>query len=177
MNLFKIKNNKQENSFLSMSKPKDTILKTGLNTNSNLQTKLKQKSIVKIYVDNNKYYVEHSAAYALGLIKVRAIMMEKPKLVEITSEVHNKLKSNDSIEIEYIKVEKKQHLKVYIDNSQYCIDNSAAYSLGLINVEEFNKSNSDYYYITEEILNDLKQKYDVEFYSLNLEKNSSNKQL
>ena len=177
MNLFKEKKNEYENSVLSATKPKEQILKTGLETNLHLQTRLKQKSIIKIYVDDNKYYVEHSAAYALGLIKTRAIMMDNPKLIEISSEIHNKLKSNDSIDIEYIKIEKKQPLKVYIDGSQYCIANSAAYALGLLSVEQFNNSESDYYYITEDILNNFKERYNVEYCSLNLEKYSSDKKL
>lgn len=177
MNLYKEKENKYENSILSATRPKETILKTGLETNFQLQTKLKQKSIIKIYVDENKYYVEHSAAFALGLIKTRAIMMDNPKLIEISSEVHNKLKANDLIEIEYIKIEKKQPLKIYTDGSQYCIDNSAAYSLGFLNVEQFNSPGSSYYYISEDVLNNLKEKFNVEFYSLNLEQYSLDKKL
>ena len=177
MNLYKEKENKYENSILSATKPKETSLKTGLETNFQLQTRLKQKSIIKIYVDENKYYVEHSAAFALGLIKTRAIMMDNPKLIEISSEVHNKLKANDLIEIEYIKIEKKQPLKIYIDGSRYCIDNSAAYSLGFLNVEQFNSPESNYYYISEDVLNNLKEKFNVEFYSLNLEQYSLDKKL
>ena len=177
MNLFKDKKNEYENSILSATRPKETILKTGLETNFRLQTRLKQKSIIKIYVDENKYYVEHSAAFALGLIKTRAIMMDNPKLIEISSEVHNKLKSNDSIEIEYIKTEKKQTLKIYADGSQYCIDNSSAYALGFLNVEQFNNPESNYYYISEDIINNLKEKFNIEFYSLNLEQYSSGKKL
>ena len=43
------------------------------------QTKLKQKKIIKIYVKEDKHYIEHSTAYALGLINTRAIMLDKPK--------------------------------------------------------------------------------------------------
>ena len=176
MNLFKDKN-EYENSVLSATRPKETILKTDLKSNYQLQTRLKQKSIIKIYIDENKYYVEHSAAFALGLIKTRAIMLDNPKLIEISSEVHNKLKSNDSIEIEYIRVERKQSLKIYTNGSQYCIDNSAAYALGFLNVEEFNNPESDYYYISEDVLNNLKKKFNIEFYSLNLEQYLSDKKL
>lgn len=129
------------------------------------------------YIDENRYYVEHSAAFVLGLIKTRAIMMENPKLIEISSDVHNKLKSNDSIEIEYVKVKNKEPLKIYTDGSQYCIDNSAAYALGFLNVEEFNNPESDYYYISEDVLNNLKKKFNIEFYSLNLEQYLSDKKL
>ena len=173
MVLYKEEKLGSNNGNLSAIRPKEPILKTGLETNPQLQTILKQKSIIKIYVDENKYYVEHSAAFVFGLIKTRAIMLDKPKLIEISSEAHNKLKSNDSIKIEYIRVEKKQKLKIYTDGSQYCIDNSAAYALGFISVEEFHNSESEYYYIPEDILNKLKEKFNVGFYPLNLEQYSS----
>lgn len=180
MNLFKDKKNEYDNSVLSATRPKETILKTGLETNFQLQTRLKQKSILKIYIDENKYYVEHSTAYALGLIKTRAIMLDKPKLIEIPIEIHNRIKSNDTIEIEYVKIENKndkQILKVYVDSSQYCIDNSAAYALGFLNVEQFNSFDGNYYYISEDILNSLKEKFNIEYNSLKLEQYSSNKKL
>ena len=166
-----------DNGLLSATRPHETILKTGLKTNSQLQTRLKQKSVIKIYVEDDKYYVEHSAAYALGLIKTRAIMTDNPKLIEITGEIHNRLKSNDMVEIEYIKIEKKQQLKVYVCNSQYCIDYSAAYALGFLTIEEFANNENNYYYITEQIINNLKEKYNIEFHSLTLEQNSVNKRL
>lgn len=104
-------------------------------------------------------------------------MLENPRLVEMPSEIHNKLKSNENIDMKYIKIEKKQTLKVYIDSSDYFIDISAAYALLLLNVEEFNNSQYEYYYITEEMINKLKEKYKIELYSLNLEKNSTGKKL
>ena len=177
MLLFKENNNDNKNSLLSASKPNEQVLKTGYETKNVLKTGLKQKSIIKVYISDNKYFVEHSAAYALGLIKTRAIMMGNPKLVEISSEIHNKLKNNESIEIEYIKLENKQKLKVFVDNSKYCIDNSAAYSLGFMNVEEFNNSSSGYYYLSDDIINELKEKFDVEYCSLSLEQYQSNKKL
>lgn len=178
MNLFKENKIERDRGILSATKPNEPILKTGFETKTQLQTKLKQKSIIKIYVNDNKYYVEHSTAYALGLIKTRAIMMDKPKLVEITSEIHNKLKANDSMEIEYIIMEKKrQPLKVYVDGTKYCIDASSAYALGFLTVEDFSNVESQYYYITEEIFNILKEKFDIEFHSLNLEQYSSGKKL
>ena len=174
MNLFKEKSEENRSSILSATNP-NTILKTGYESKQKLQTRLKQKVKIQIYIDENKFYVAHSTAYALGLIKTRAIMLDSPKLIEISSEIHNKLKSNDSIEIEYIKIEKKQSLKVYVNSSDYCIDISAAYALGLISVEEFNNANDKYYYINENIVTNLKENFDVEFYSLNLEKDLTSK--
>ena len=68
-------------------------------------------------------------------------------------------------------------LKVYVDSSQYCIDNSAAYALGFLNVEQFNSADGNYYYISEDILNSLKEKFNIEYYFLKLEQYSSNKKL
>lgn len=177
MDLFKEKNRVNENNVLSATRPIVSILKVSGETKTQLQTRLKQKSIIKIYINENRYYVEHSVAYALGLIKTRAIMMDNPKLIEITCDIHSKLKSNDNIEIEYIKVLKKQSLKVYVDGINYCINTSAAYALGFLTVEEFNNAESQYYYINIEILETLKNSFNVELYSLNLLKETSNKKL
>ena len=116
-----------EKSLLSAIRPVSK-LQTDIAVKSQLQTKLRQKSIIKIYIADNKYYVEHSAAHALGLINTRAIMLDSPKLIEISSDIHNKLKSNVDMEIEYIKIEKKP-LKVFADDTKFCITNSAAYAL------------------------------------------------
>ena len=177
MNLVEENRVGKNNDILSITRPQVTNLNTNVKTEPQLQTILKQKSIIKIFVDGDKYYIEHGAAYALGLINTRAIMLDNPKLVEITTDIHNKLKSDDSIEIEYIKLENKQSLKVYVDGANYCIDSSAAYALGLLNVEDFNNSESDYYYITNDMLKNMKEKYNVELHSLNLDQYASKKQL
>lgn len=169
--------NQNKNNVLSITRPVRKILKNDHKIRPILKTQLKQKSIIKIYIKDNKYYIEHGAAYALGLIKTRSIMLDKPKLVEISGEMHNKLINNDSIKIEYIREEKKQPLKIYIDGAQYCMDNSAAYALGFLNVEQFNNPNDSYYYISDDMLNDLKKNFNIEFHSLNLENYSSDKNL
>ncbi len=162
-----------ENNILSATRPSKTTLKTDLTPKTSYKTILRQKSIIKVYVDDDKYYIEHASAYALGIINTRAVMLDTPKLVEISLGLLNKLKADSDIEIEYIRIEKKQPIRVYVDGSNYCIDNSAAYSLGLLSVEEFNNADNDYYYINESLLNSLKEKYKIEFYSLSLEEFSS----
>ncbi len=46
-----------------------------------------------------------------------------------------------------------------------------------MNVEEFNNSSSGYYYLSDDIINELKEKFDVEYCSLSLEQYQSNKKL
>jgi len=168
MNLInKNKLNQTNNRLLSATRPRENIL-SDKTEKSMFRTKLKQKKVIKIYVEENKYYIEHSAAYALGLIKTRSIMLDKPKKIELSSSMHNKLKNQDDIDIEYVKLEKKPTLIVYVDNSNYYIDNATAYALGWITIEQFYSLGDGYYYISNNVLGILKQQYDIVFYSLNL---------
>ena len=169
MDLLHKKNSTQNNhSLLSATLPRESILKINNKQELSQQTKLKQRKKIKIYIEEDKFYIEHSTAYALGLIKTRAVMLDKPKLIEVSAAIHTKLKSDNDIDIEYIKIEKKPKLKVYIDNSNYCIDNAAAYSLGWLSIEQFSSLESEYYYIDKSVLEVLNNQYEIEFYSLNL---------
>lgn len=169
MNLLnKTNQNNINNNLLSATHPRESTLKINTENKTMLQTRLKQRKIIKLYIEENKYYLEHSAAYALGLINTRAIMLDKPKMIEIPDSIHNKLKNQDDIDIEYIKIEKKPKLKVYVDDSNYCIDNAAAYALGMLSTEQFYSLESEYYYINKDFLNNLMNQYEVEFHALNL---------
>ena len=175
MNLQNKANRNNTNNLLSATRPRASTLKMNTEEITMLQTRLKQRKKIKIYIEENKYYLEHSAAYALGLINTRAIMLDKPKMIELPDSIHNKLKNQDDIDIEYIKIEKKPKLKVYVDDSNYCIDNAAAYALGLLSTEEFYSLESEYYYINKDFLDNLMNQYEVEFYSLNLYNESAKK--
>lgn len=178
MNFLYKEKKQNEQGILSATKPKETILNINTNKQTELKTILKQKKKITIYIEDKKYFVEHSTAFALGLINTRAIMLDNPRLVEISYDVHNKLCKNNDIEINYVQVEnKKQKLRVFVSSSSYYIENSAAYSLGLLTVEEFNNSDEKYYFISESMLPVFKNKYDVEMVALNLfeEKNSKSK--
>lgn len=154
---------------LSATRPRDTVLKVESNYETQLKTILRQKKKITIYEENKKYFVEHATAYALGLINVRAIMLDNPKLIEINYDMHNKLCKNDEIEIDYILLEsKKQKLRVFFDGSSYYIENSAAFALGLLTVEEFSNINETYYCIMESMLTFLEKKYDIEMCSVKL---------
>ena len=178
MNIYKYDEKRKENQGILSATPPKNILNTELQQNIQLQTKVRQKKKIVIYIIENKYYVDHSTAYALGMVNTRAIMLEKPKLIEINYDTHNILKNNKEFEIEYIvqKLEKPK-LKVFISDSTYCIENSAAFALGLLSIEEFNSAVSNYYYISEEFLTKLKENYQIEIYSKNLYEENNNKKL
>lgn len=173
-------NEKKEQSqgVLSAVRPEEPILNINYKKETELQTVLRQKKQLTIYIEDNKYFVEHAAAYALGIVNTRSIMLENPKMVEISYEVHAKLSNNDELEIQYVNVvREKQKLKIFYDGLSFCIESSAAYALGLLTVEEFNNLNTGYYYIDEQILANLKSNYDVEMSSLKISEDNNNKKL
>ena len=166
--------NRNNGAILSATRPSNTSLRNDINNVSDLKTKLETKSKILIYDIEGKFYVEHATAYALNLIKTRAIMLDKPKLIELPIDIHNKLKVMSNVEIEYKKIIKKPKLKVYVSNSNYFIDSSAAYSLGLLSDEEFANIQNNYYYIDSSVIEVFKEKFDIEFNALSLEKEKSN---
>ena len=173
--MYKQKEQQNNSQSLLTLRPKEKTNVT-YNQRTQLQTKLIQKQRITVYVEENKYFVEHATAYALGLVNVRAVMLDKPKLVEINSNVHNKLRAAEELEINYVSIEnKKQKLRVFADQGSYCVEIGAAYALGLINVEELNNSEEEYYYISEELLFYIKKQYDVEMYALKLFEESHKK--
>lgn len=109
----------------------------------NINSELKQKRKLTIYKKDDKYYVEHSVAYALNLTSVRAIMTGTPHLIEIGIETLNRLKSDDSIEIEYHNLDKNKESQLSdndlskelagLEQGQYGI---GAHSIDMINSEE-----------------------------------------
>lgn len=166
--------NRNNSSILSATRPSDISLKNNMNNTSGLKTRLETKSKILIYDIEGKFYVEHATAYALNLVNTRAIMLDKPKLIELPVDIHNKLKTMSNVEIEYKKIIKKPKLKVYVSNSNYFIDSSAAYSLGLLSDEEFANIQNNYYYIDSNMIEVFKEKFDIEFNALGLEKEQSN---
>ena len=155
MNYMQKKENKNiyDNTLLSATRPNNKTLTVNA-ANQSLKTGLKQKMKVKIYDQNNNYFIERSAAYALGLINTRAIMInDNNDLIALPADAHNKLRNNHDIEIEYIKEMKKPKLKAYFDGNNYYIDKSAAYALKMIENEEFFASEDQFYTITVDIIN------------------------
>ena len=173
--LFSVDNLTNNKGLLSIDAKNKQTMKTETKPRTVLRTRLQQKQKIIIYKDEDKYYVDHAASFSLFLTKIRTIMLEKtnaqqkPKLIEINSAILKKLEDDESIEIEFKNItNNKPKMKVYVDDSQFCIDIAAAYSLNLINDEEFYYGNDKYYYINDSILTFLKANYDVEMYSLKL---------
>ncbi len=89
-----------------------TATKTKLNTN----LELKQKRKIIIYIKDDKYYVEHSVAFALNLTSVRSIMTNTPHLIELGIETLNKLKADNSIEIEYHNLDRNKESQLSVND-------------------------------------------------------------
>ena len=73
-----------------------------------IQSDADYQKILKVYVKGDKTYIDHSAAFALGLTKVRDIMLDKPHLVEIHQDTIAKCKHDDTIVIEYTDLEEQK---------------------------------------------------------------------
>ncbi len=66
------------------------------------------QKILKVYVKGDKTYIDHSAAFALGLTKVRDIMLDKPHLVEVHQDTIDKCEHDETIVIEYTDLEEQK---------------------------------------------------------------------
>lgn len=82
------------------------------------QTKLimRTKRKLRVYRRDGKFYIDHSAAYALGLTNVRSIMTEKAHLIEIGIETLHRFQSDKDIEIIYQELDKEQKSKTEQSN-------------------------------------------------------------
>lgn len=157
------KNNDKMSLSKNLTRPAQKLeLKT--KTVSNFQL----KSILLVYIsDNNRKFIDKSAAYALDLTNVRAIMINDGlNLFEISDSQLAMLK-NRGFELKYRQISSKDapkrgSIKVFFDGIDYYIELSAAYSLGLINVENFYGMDQQFYKISENILVFLNNKYDVD---------------
>lgn len=89
-----------------------TILKTNTtHTNETTKTKLRQKRKLMVYKKDGKFYIDNSAAYALKLTNVRAVMTENSHLIEIGIETLYRFQNNEDIEIEYQELDKNKETK------------------------------------------------------------------
>ena len=68
-----------------------------------LKPKFKEplKMKIVIYSEDDKYFVNHFTAYALGLKSTRTVMLDQPKLFAISLDTLKELQSNNNLEIEY----------------------------------------------------------------------------
>lgn len=170
-----LKNKKQEptqNNILSLSRnlerPK---LDTKLSINTRTQSSTSRlKKVLDVYENDSGLYISKAAAYSLGLINTRAIMLQDTnQLFQITKEQLEKIKHND-YEINIIKQEineqTKQEIQVFTSEDRMYISSASAYALGLIDVETFNSTSRNLYEINENIFNYINNKYRVEYKDL-----------
>lgn len=89
-----------------------TALKTNTtHTNQTTKTKSRLKRKLMVYKKDGKFYIDNSAAYALKLTNVRAVMTENPHLIEIGIETLYRFQNNEDIEIEYQELDKDKEIK------------------------------------------------------------------
>ena len=89
-----------------------TALKTNMtHTNQTAKTKSRLKRKLMVYKKDGKFYIDNSAAYALKLTNVRAVMTENPHLIEIGIETLYRFQNNEDIEIEYQELDKDKKIK------------------------------------------------------------------
>ncbi len=125
------------------------------------------KIVLKVYVEDGKYYIDYDMASAFGLVKSKPLANSASNKVQITDYLFGYLKNNKSIEIELVEVLYKPTIKVYIDGINRCITLYDAHVLGLLSDEEYASSNSLYYYISKDILGNLCEEYNVKLVLLN----------
>lgn len=94
----------------------DQISRKTLKTNVsqqkiNTKTVLRQKRKLLVYKKDGKFFIDNSAAYALKLKNVRAIMTGKTRLIEIGIETLYRFQNNEDIEIEYQDFNKDKNIK------------------------------------------------------------------
>ena len=90
----------------------ETTLKADMKQqNVKTKTKLRQKRKLLVYKKDEKFYIDNSAAYALKLTNVRAIMTENPHLIEIGIETLYRFQNDADIEIVYQELNKDKEIK------------------------------------------------------------------
>lgn len=168
-------------SAISTSNATMSARKTGLGTEEKLNstvklnTVLQVKKILRVYVDpdTKTKYIDREAAEELSLIgKIRKLLISKEVKYQITNDIINRITSKKgpvTIEIEYVELppKEKQTCRVYYYDRYRYIDRSAAYSMGLIDVKEFNSS-SERYEISEKEYEKIRSKYNLEFFNIRL---------
>ena len=90
-------------------------------------------------------------------------MLDTPKYYEITDDIISKVRLRGDEVIFVTLPLKREKLKLYYDSeNSFYIDNSAAYSIGLINVDEFYQSSAIFYGpLSFKEIEILKSKYEI----------------
>ena len=112
-----------------------TALKPNTSLGVKTNSRLKRKLIV--YRKNDKFYIDHAAAYALNLTNVRAIMLENPHLIEVGLETLYKFQNNEDIEIEYKELNKEKETATRKETLSEALDGleQGEYGIGLHGID------------------------------------------
>ena len=91
-----------------------------------------------VYKQDDKLYIDHSAAYALNMVNVRAVMTETPHLVEIGLEELYKLQNDGNVNIEYQLMDKKQEQAIEEESLEDAIENleQGEYGIGVHGIDK-----------------------------------------
>lgn len=134
----------EQNPILSTKNPNsrsDTILRTKSQLKSKVntsQTKLSQKRKLLVYKKSGKFYIDSSAAYALKLTNVRAIMTENPHLIEIGLEALYRFQNDVNIEIVYKELNKDKKTKSDLTQTLYGLE-KGKYGIGIHGIDKGNR--------------------------------------
>ena len=116
-----------------------TVLKTkNTATKDKTRTASKLKRKLLVYKKDGKFYIDHSAAYALKLTNVRAIMLNNPKLFEISLQFLNKIQNDKDIEIEYKEVNKEKEVDSNEGNLKETLEDldQGEYGIGVHGIDQ-----------------------------------------
>lgn len=95
-------------------KARESQTRTATKTKKTLSLSQKTKRILKVYETQGHFFIEHVAAYSLGLTQVRSVMTDTIKLFEINKEQLSEFMKNDTLEIHFEKTDAQETTK---DNS------------------------------------------------------------
>ena len=130
-------------------KKMELLLRTDLRTREKEKEQLGEKTKLimrtkrklRVYRRDGKFYIDHSAAYALGLTNVRSIMTEKAHLIEIGIETLHRFQSNKDIEIIYQELDKEQKSKTKQSNLEDTLGKleQGEYGIGIHGIDKGNR--------------------------------------
>lgn len=116
-----------------------TILKTNMTRLAETtRTKSRLKKKLLVYKKDDKFYINHTVAYSLKLINVRAVMTENPHLVEVGLETLYKFQNNEDIEIEYEELNKEKEVGTRTDKLTDILDEleQGEYGIGIHGIDK-----------------------------------------
>ena len=121
------------------SNQSETKLLSKTKTRQRPKTRLKRKLLV--YRKEGRFYIDHSAAYALKLTNVRAIMTENPRLIEIGIETLYRFQNDPDIEIVYQELNKDNRIKTEKFNLTATLDSleKGKYGIGIHGIDKGSK--------------------------------------